>query len=341
MRLGPSKSRFNTAGVQLDNYTPVTVETRSLNGWTLCFYEGTEGWIRTDFLFDSTDAIDRFLGISDSGQQNTEYACAGLYISHATGEYAGEPLNMRDGPARSYDLIKQVPDYGVVRITEATPVIDGWVFVEELDTDEPGWPVIASGYVLYKYLQDGDGIGDKPVLYLYPEKTADVDVCLKLADGVHFSCTYPAYRDGWRVTAEPDGMLTDRDTGKTYTCLYWELFGKADYRFDAGFVVKGSDTADFLEKTLTQIGLSARERNEFIVYWLPRMQNNAYNLISFQTEAYTSLAQLEIAPAPDSLLRVFMAYRPLNAPVEVPPQRFEAFVRTGFTAVEWGGAEVR
>ena len=83
------------------------------------------------------------------------------------------------------------------------------------------------------------------------------------------------------------------------------------------------------------------EAEEFIVYWLPRMQNNAYNLISFQTEAYTSLAQLEIAPAPDSLLRVFMAYRPLNAPVEVPPQRFEAFVRTGFTAVEWGGAEVR
>ena len=76
------------------------------------------------------------------------------------------------------------------------------------------------------------------------------------------------------------------------------------------------------------------------MYWLPRMQDNAYNLISFQSERYTDAARLTIDPAPDSLLRVFMAWKPLAAPREIAPQSFEPFARKGFTAVEWGGAEV-
>ena len=43
------------------------------------------------------------------------------------------------------------------------------------------------------------------------------------------------------------------------------------------------------------------------MYWLPRMQGNAYNLISFQSDRYTETARLTIEPEPDSVLRVFMA----------------------------------
>ena len=39
--------------------------------------------------------------------------------------------------------------------------------------------------------------------------------------------------------------------------------------------VAGSDTAAFLEDALEQLGLSRAEANEFIIYWLPRMQENA------------------------------------------------------------------
>jgi hypothetical protein len=35
-----------------------------------------------------------------------------------------------------------------------------------------------------------------------------------------------------------------------------------------------------------------------------------------------------------------MAYKPLEAPVDVPPQELAAFTRTGFTVIEWGGCEV-
>ena len=55
---------------------------------------------------------------------------------------------------------------------------------------------------------------------------------------------------------------------------------------------------------------------------------------------YAASAALTIDPAPDSLLRAFMAWRPLEEPVAVETQEIVPFVREGFTVVEWGGAEV-
>ena len=137
---------------------------------------------------------------------------------------------------------------------------------------------------------------EKPVIYLYPEEETEVTVTLDY-DGT-LTSTYPDYGDGWTVTAQPDGTLTDPETGRTYYCLFWE--GIIDRQFDlsTGFCVAGADTAAFLEDALAQLGLTEREANEFIIYWLPRMEGNPYNLISFQAEAYTDSAGLTIAPAP-------------------------------------------
>ena len=41
-----------------------------------------------------------------------------------------------------------------------------------------------------------------------------------------------------------------------------------------GFCVKGEDTAAFLEDALSKLGLNRKEANEFIVYWLPLMEQN-------------------------------------------------------------------
>lgn len=180
--------------------------------------------------------------------------------------------------------------------------------------------------------------GAKPVIYLYPEEETEVTVSLDF-DGT-LTSTYPDYGEGWTVTAAPDGTLTDPDTGRTYYCLFWEGVTDAEYDFSTGFCVAGADTAAFLENALARLGLTEREANEFIIYWLPRMEGNPYNLISFQTDAYTDAAELTIAPAPDTLIRVFMAWKGLDQPVEVPAQELTTPERTGFTAVEWGGAEL-
>ena len=179
---------------------------------------------------------------------------------------------------------------------------------------------------------------EKPVIYLYPETETRVTVKLDLSG--ELTCAYPAYDGGWTVTAAPDGTLTD-EHGQTYNYLYWEGEVANGFDFSKGFCVAGSDTAAFLEDALDRLGLTRREANEFLVYWLPRMQDNPYNLIAFQQEAYTESAKLTVSPRPDSVLRVFMAWKPLARPVDVPAQILPGFERRGFTLVEWGGAEVR
>ena len=179
---------------------------------------------------------------------------------------------------------------------------------------------------------------EKPVIYLYPEKEMEVKVQLDY-DG-KLVCTYPEYDNGWDVVAQPDGTLCDY-SGKTYSYLFWEGNTHATYDFSKGFVVKGSETAEFLEEKLAEIGLNPKETNEFIVYWLPRMQENKYNLITFQTKAYTDVAKLHITPEPDSILRVFMAYKELEEPIEIEKPAIAPFERKGFTVVEWGGTEVK
>lgn len=177
----------------------------------------------------------------------------------------------------------------------------------------------------------------KPVIYLYPEEETEVSVRLDY-DG-ELSCAYPAYDGVWTVTASPDGTLTG-ENGQSYNYLYWDGISDIEYDFSEGFCVAGEDTAAFLEQTLEKLGLNRREANEFIVYWLPKLELSNYNLISFQTDVYTEHARLIVSPEPDSVLRVFMAWKSLDAPVDIQPQALPAFERDGFTVVEWGGAEV-
>ena len=178
----------------------------------------------------------------------------------------------------------------------------------------------------------------KPVIYLYPESKTDVTVKLDYAG--ELTCTYPEYQEGWKVTASPDGTLTDAD-GQTYNYLYWEGENSVSYDFSSGYCVAGSDTASFLEDALRQLGLTRQEANEFIVYWLPLMKENPYNLIAFQSDVYTQAAQLSVDPTPDTVIRAFMAWKPLKDAVEIPAQDLTAPDRTGFTVVEWGGSQVR
>lgn len=179
---------------------------------------------------------------------------------------------------------------------------------------------------------------DKPVIYLYPEE--EQEVCVDIDLNGELTYTYPEYKDGWVVTAYPDGTIINKEDGRQYSYLFWE--GKSDIEYDMseGFVVRGEDTAEFLQATLEKMGLTPKEYNEFIVYWAPQMENNPYNLIKFAADEYTDNAVLNISPQPDSMLRVFMVYKPLEQPVSVREQEITTFIRKGFCVVEWGGCSL-
>lgn len=181
-------------------------------------------------------------------------------------------------------------------------------------------------------------LGDyaKPVIYLYPEEKTEVSVKVDFVGEGEITVSYPEYGSGWNVTAMPDGTLYDAD-GNEYYCLYWEGSGKAALDMSKGFCVSGKDTAAFLREKLMGIGLTAREANEFIIYWLPLMQGNEYNIISLHTEEYSAAVPMTVSPAPDSVIRVFMTYAPSDKYVDIPAQQLPSYERSGFTVVEWGG----
>lgn len=202
----------------------------------------------------------------------------------------------------------------------------------------PG-PFLETRDFFYYLVFGGKMTVDKPVLYLYPEQETDVTVTLGSSDDITVS--YPLYDKAWRVMARPDGTLID-DNNRSYNYLYWES-DTDDFEpdFSEGFCVRGSDTAVFLEEQLSYMRLSDGEQDDFITYWLPRMQENPYNLISFQFGNYDEYEDLHISPEPDCLIKVFMAYKPLDEPVEIAPQALSGAERCGFTAVEWGGMECK
>lgn len=174
----------------------------------------------------------------------------------------------------------------------------------------------------------------KPVIYLYPQTPTD---CTVAVDGPEFTYTYPAYDNGWRVTAYPDGRLVNKADGTEHYYLFWEGDVRVAWDFSKGFVVKGADTEQFLREKLAYMGLTPREYNDFITYWVPQMHGAAYNLITFAGAQYEALAPLTVTPKPDSVLRVHMVFKALDAPVDIPGQVLTPFERKGFTVVEWGG----
>ena len=140
MRFGPSKSKYNVVG-QIDNGNIVTVETVSVDGWTLIYYAGLEGWVRTDFLFE--DYEDCFPTKKVSPDMYYKGYIAG-YVD-VTGEYNGEPLNMRTGPSKKYDLITTVPDGAEIEIIGISHETEDWTYVNY--KGNLGW--ILTKYIFY------------------------------------------------------------------------------------------------------------------------------------------------------------------------------------------------
>lgn len=175
----------------------------------------------------------------------------------------------------------------------------------------------------------------KPILYLYPEKETKVTVNFEHEDNL--TTTYPKFKDEWSVTAKPNGDLYDKD-GKYYYGLYWEEDLNHFVDFKEGFYVTKDNAIEFLEEKLSIIGLNDRERNEFIMYWLPILERNGKNLVYFElTEERDSYNKINISPKPDSLLRMAIHVKKVNQKVNIKEEKLTSFTRVGFTAVEWGG----
>ena len=182
---------------------------------------------------------------------------------------------------------------------------------------------------------------DKPIIYLYPTK--DIKVSVRLLNDKNITCSYPKYDNGWNVLAKTNGNLVDLSTNRNLYSLYYESKSDVEFKIEKeGFIVKGEDTIKFLEEKLDILGLTERETEEFIIYWLPKLESNKYNYIRFATKKeINENMPLEINPKPDVEIRILMLFKGLNIPLDVQEQQLVTPSRKGFVAVEWGGTEIK
>lgn len=178
-------------------------------------------------------------------------------------------------------------------------------------------------------------IDDKPILYMYP--VIDMNVTVKIEHPELLLTTYPKYNDGWNVHVLKDGSIYDSDN-KYYYALYWDENNINKIDFNEGFYVTKDNAIDFLEDKLSIIGLNDRERNEFIMYWLPKLEDNGKSLVYFELTNERELNnRLIINPKPDSMLRINMHIKKVNKKISIKEQKLNTFVRHGFSVIEWGG----
>jgi len=182
----------------------------------------------------------------------------------------------------------------------------------------------------------------KPVIYLYPTQTTEINIQVKPRGD--FTFTYPKYfSGGWQVTAKPNGDISHN--GRLYSYLFWEgestIINEIDQ--NAGFIVNADTVVQFLENTLTTVGLTSKEQADFITFWAPILEQNKLNFIHFEfNNGYDKyISNMEITPKPDTKIRVFMTFKAINNTYNsVTPQIIPTYKRKGFTVVEWGGSEL-
>ena len=194
-------------------------------------------------------------------------------------------------------------------------------------------------------------LDEKPVVYVYPEEEQGLTMTIDVKGTLDM--VYPAperqvqteegTRASWTISAAPDGTLTDA-SGRSYPYVFWEGPVRQDTP-ERGFIVAREDAVPFLEEKLGQLGLSDKEAADFITYWAPRIRANEYTFVSFDASSYAQQVTYSFADeagnqvVPDTFIRVFMTIRAADATEEVTPQVFGPTpTRSGFTAVEWGGA---
>lgn len=182
---------------------------------------------------------------------------------------------------------------------------------------------------------------DKPIIYLYPEEEQLVEV--KLLKEQNITVSYPKYNNSWQVIAKPNGDLKDIKTNRNLYGLYYEAKNnESKINLEEGFCIKRENIVSFLEEKLSILGLNEREANEFIIYWLPRLEKNEYNYIRFASiSEIDKIMPLEVSPQPDTIIRVLMEFKGLNKEIKVKEQELSKVNRNGFVLVEWGGTELK
>lgn len=298
---------------------------------------------------------DRAIGILDAklsnGEQNIQEYRAGMYECYDYANYVsdinqlieigitGNGYKLYEPKDKNHSALKQMYDGYYPGFDSKTNQPKTKISYEEFLSMHPLvlWQDPFGNFIQFKDVRYAPlAERAKPVIYLYPEQETDISVFVKPNGG--FTFTDPEYKDGWKVKVKPNGEIYNYEDKKNYPYLFWEGPELNYKKPEQGFVVAKENVKKFLEEKLLQLGLIKKEYDEFIEFWLPKMQDKKYYFISFMDKKeIDDGASLSINPKPDTIIRVLMDYRGLNEYINIKEQKIITPERKGFVVVEWGG----
>lgn len=176
-------------------------------------------------------------------------------------------------------------------------------------------------------------VAKKPNIYLYPEKTAKLDVSLFFPQGGEVIESDPQYPAQWSdVRVRPDGRIN-----RKYDFLFYEAVLTDLWQYSEGWVVKQDMLPLFFRSNLEAYGFNENEIRDFMDYWIPLLNTAPYYAIYPQHTANVNYAvKLRISKRPDTLLRLFYVIDEVQEKFTLPEPEIPEFERSGFCVTEWG-----
>lgn len=171
----------------------------------------------------------------------------------------------------------------------------------------------------------------KPAIYLYPTESSEIEV--KIDVNGFITKTEPDYLMGWKVTAEPNGLIDN-----TYDYLFYEAQLTNLVLPDDGWIVEYSNLENWFDQNLPILGLNEKETSQFKGYWMKELEESDYYEIKILEKQFLDEnMDLLIHPKPDTIIRLNFYFKPHSEIIEIEEPTIATPKRNGFTVVEWGG----
>jgi hypothetical protein len=213
----------------------------------------------------------------------------------------------------------------------------------------------------------------KPAILLYPINDVNISISIKLDSAIWiFSQLYPAPISSdntatsfavWNVRATKEEIIVYNK--QEYAYLFWDAITIEKHNFkinlNNAFCTESIQIPNMLNKMLISYGLTVKERQDLITYWLNDLTSADYAIcqiigsfekpkeidkIKYLGDQYYNKAAIlnfdsEIKDnCPDVVLRIILLFSPSYRFVNynyTGPEIQIPLKREGFWAVEWGG----
>ena len=173
----------------------------------------------------------------------------------------------------------------------------------------------------------------KPNIYIYPDQNLQLDVTINFPLGGEIINSIPQYNNCWKINVDTNGLINNE-----YTYLFYESKQPDVWQTSKGWIVTASEIESFFRENMDAYGYEGKEIDDFIEYWIPRLNFYKYYSICPQTiELIEDVILLDFSREPDHILRLFYLVEGSDImPEELIEPVIDDFTRMGYFAVEWG-----